>query len=464
MTHPDEREKSLQDFADEMKRDWDFRARENAKWFINTFKLDQSDEEFYDTGRADAEKYLLSDPILTRGRDLKSNRLLEIGCGIGRMTRRFAQDFGEVHATDISAEMINQARLNFQNIDNVCFYETNGLDLSGLPDDYFDIIFSAYVFQHVPSTEVIQSIIRDACRVLKPGGLFKFQASGIITRAFEEIQKNTWVGSSFPESEIRRAALGNHVQLVKMDGLGTQYCWTILQKPRKPPNERQPASVQPGIEFFGRSGSPLTRSIPVSGNFAQLSLIVSGFAPGEVDSNSIIVEINEEKVLPYYVGPVTDEFMEALGSHHSISFDHLTQVELGIPGSARSGMANVRIRNLNGKPSETVSIELVGPPPLIPRISLVTNEFDGGLDLYASGEKSTFRIFADGMDETAGIENVRVLLGDHVMTPVSISFVPANGLHMTTVQMPENITAGDFDLRIQFRDLPSERVRIRILG
>jgi ubiquinone/menaquinone biosynthesis C-methylase UbiE len=464
MPCPDEKQKSLQDFADEMKRDWDYRAKENAKWFINTFKLDQSDEEFYDTGKADAEKYLLSDRILIRGRDLKSTRLLEIGCGIGRMTRRFAQSFGEVHATDISAGMINQARLNFRNFDNVFFYETNGLDLSGLPDNFFDIIFSAYVFQHVPSIEVIQSIISDACRVLKPGGLFKFQASGIVTKAFEEIQKNTWVGISFPEAEIRRAALDNHVHLLEMDGLGKQYCWTILQKPQKPPRKSSLSSVQPKIEFFGRSDSPLIKTIPISGDFARLTLIVSGFAPGEVDANSMIVEINKEKVLPFYVGCVTDEFLNALGSPGSTPFDSLSQVELGIPGSARNGAASVRIKHIDGKPSEPVFVELIEPPPLIPQISLVTNEFDGGLDLHASGEKSAFRIFADGMDDTAGIENVRVLLGEHVITPVSISFVPANGLHMTTVQMPENIAAGDYDVRIQSRDLLSESVRIRILG
>ena len=36
----------LGEFSHAMKRDWDERARSNAKWFINTLRLEQSDDEF----------------------------------------------------------------------------------------------------------------------------------------------------------------------------------------------------------------------------------------------------------------------------------------------------------------------------------------------------------------------------------------------------------------------------------
>ena len=44
MSNSVEPSRSLPDFAHEMKRDWDDRARENAKWYINTIKREQSDE------------------------------------------------------------------------------------------------------------------------------------------------------------------------------------------------------------------------------------------------------------------------------------------------------------------------------------------------------------------------------------------------------------------------------------
>src|SRR5262249_61690077 len=130
-----------------MKRDWDDRARENAKWYINTIRKDQSDDEFYSTGRPEVQKFVLSDPVLTKNRDLKELRLLEIGCGLGRMTKHLAEAFGEVHGTDVSAEMITQAGQCMRDYANVFLYETSGVDFTELPDDYFDMIFSVYVFQ-----------------------------------------------------------------------------------------------------------------------------------------------------------------------------------------------------------------------------------------------------------------------------------------------------------------------------
>ena len=92
----------LDHLANLMKHDWNARANENAKWYINTWKMEQPDEEFYETGRRDVDVHILTDMSrLTQGRDPKSLRLLEIGCGIGRMTRHFAEIFGEVYATDV---------------------------------------------------------------------------------------------------------------------------------------------------------------------------------------------------------------------------------------------------------------------------------------------------------------------------------------------------------------------------
>jgi hypothetical protein len=124
----------------------------------------------------------------------------------------------------------------------------------------------------------------------------------------------------------------------------------------------------------------------------------------------------------------------------------------------------LRIKNLDGSPSEPISLEFLEPQPIVPKINLVSNSVDGGIDIHARGEKSVFRIFADGMDERATPDNVRVLLGEFVLEPISVSFVPANGVYMTVVKMPEGIPIGQTEVKIQFRDLLSESARIQILG
>jgi 2-polyprenyl-3-methyl-5-hydroxy-6-metoxy-1,4-benzoquinol methylase len=452
-----EKPKSLADFACDMKRDWDYRANENAKWFINTFKLHQSDDEFYATGDPLIERFVLSDPILTEGRDLNSLRLLEIGCGIGRMTKRLAQVFGEVHAVDVSAEMINQACERFRGVKNAFFYETNGLDFSALPDNYFDVIFSVYVFQHVPSVDVIHSNIRDACRTLKPGGMFKFQACGITSPAYEAMPKDTWAGTSFGEADIRRAARESGAHLVSITGLGAQYCWTILRKPLASVRNADAPATRPKIELFGRSDTMRLKAIPIRSN---LKLIVSGFDPDEVDANSVAVEINGQDFLPFSVGRIDGEFTGAMRVDGST---RLTQIEICVPGSLQSGIANVRVKHPESRPSEAVTLELLEPLRVPPRIEVITNMVDGGVDVYAQGEKSVFRVSTHGLDDAATTDNVRVLVGEHEISPDSVIFLPANALHMAIAKMPEHVSAGEVEVRIQFRDLVSESKRVILL-
>ena len=156
-----------------MKEDWNARARQNARWFINTVHDRQAEHEFDQTGRTEVQNLVCADLLLlTHGRDPHNLRLLEIGCGVGRMTRPLAEIFGEVYATDVSGEMIVRGQRRLRDCKNVIFSETNGIDFHLFADRFFDIIFCAYVYQHVPTADVIRANLTDAYRVLKPGGVF----------------------------------------------------------------------------------------------------------------------------------------------------------------------------------------------------------------------------------------------------------------------------------------------------
>lgn len=440
-----------------MKRDWDNRARENAKWYINTVKKVQSDDEFDSTGKPEVQNFVLADPVLGKVGDPKRLRLLEIGCGIGRMTKHLAEAFGEVHATDVSAEMIAQARERLRAYPNVFLYETNGIDFAALPDDYFDVIFSVYVFQHVPDVSVVHSNIRDACRVLKPGGLFKFQVCGIDHEAYARMPKDTWTGAAFTDEEIRRAARDSDVKLMSVLGYGTQYTWVILRKPLRQ-SSAQPTG-RPKIEFFGRSDAPEIKAIPTNGDYAYLTIVASGIDPNEADANNVIVEINGQDYLPLYTGWVGDNYAEAIGGE----VDHLVQINLGVTTKVQPGKADARLK-VGGERTDPVTIEFLKPEPIIPKIILISNSVDGGVDVHARGEKSIFRVFATGLDETASPENVRVQINGQLIQPVSVSFIPANAAYMTVARMPDGIAAGEVEIKLHFGDLISLPAKTRVIG
>jgi SAM-dependent methyltransferase len=170
---------TLEEQLELMQRDWDQRARENARHFVDTSRTDWTDETFFASGEQAIAEEVLTDTInIYQGMDPAQMRVLEIGCGAGRLTRALANIFGEVHAVDVSGEMVARARTALQDRPNVTFYQNNGCDLTVVPPLVFDFAYSSHVFQHIPSREVIETYVREVYRLLRPGALFKFQVQG----------------------------------------------------------------------------------------------------------------------------------------------------------------------------------------------------------------------------------------------------------------------------------------------
>src|SRR5579863_6981480 len=128
---------------EKMRSDWDKRARENARYYVSTGKKDWTDEEFFRSGEQTVSEEILTDMInICQGKDPKQMRVLEIGCGAGRVTRALAQVFGEVYGVDISGEMVRQARAALAGVPNAHICRNSGKDLEVLGNISFDFAFS----------------------------------------------------------------------------------------------------------------------------------------------------------------------------------------------------------------------------------------------------------------------------------------------------------------------------------
>ena len=169
----------LEEAAARMRRDWDARAAADARRYIYTRDAESDVAGFEESGRASYHQlvrpYL---PVLLEGRPARTARVAEIGCGVGRMTRAFAEAFAQVDALDVSPVMLDEARALLGPYPNVRLHLGSGYDLAGIPDSSCDLVFSYIVFQHIPSREAIAGYVREAARVLRPGGVFKFQVNG----------------------------------------------------------------------------------------------------------------------------------------------------------------------------------------------------------------------------------------------------------------------------------------------
>jgi SAM-dependent methyltransferase len=210
--------------TDKMRQDWDARARTNVRYFVQSARKRWNKKEFYRSGQATVSDSILTDLVnICQGGDPKLMRVLEIGCGVGRVTRALADIFGEVHAVDVSGEMIRLARRALADKPNVFLHQNNGMDLSVLGDLEFDFALSFIVFQHIPDLGVIENYVREVHRVLRPGRLFKFQVQGFTGVSLPS--DGTWIGAPVSEQEAVEMAVRCGFEPRYLHGAGSQYFW-----------------------------------------------------------------------------------------------------------------------------------------------------------------------------------------------------------------------------------------------
>jgi SAM-dependent methyltransferase len=200
----------------DMKADWDARARANPLWYIACDDA-ANEAEFAASGRRDAARLLLGLEPLLSGRE----RALEIGCGIGRLLEPLAGEFHELYGVDVSGEMIALGRARLAHLASARLEEIPGAGELPFPDSFFDFCFSFITFHHIPEKAIVRRYVAEACRVLRPGGIFRFhlfmRPRGLVAGLRERwTKKDTWRGVKFTLEEIRAMTARAGLELVEL--------------------------------------------------------------------------------------------------------------------------------------------------------------------------------------------------------------------------------------------------------
>lgn len=159
---------------------WTRLGDEEPHWSVlsaERFKQDHLDahrSEFYASGRGDVALFLA---FLARNGVAPGgiHRVLEYGCGVGRVTRYLAEQFPAVEACDISTSHLRQAEslirsAGLSNVDFRCIRSVH--DIRG-PQD-LDAVFSVIVLQHNPPPAMV-AILSALLARLRAGGVAYFQ-------------------------------------------------------------------------------------------------------------------------------------------------------------------------------------------------------------------------------------------------------------------------------------------------
>jgi len=99
-----------------------------------------------------------------------SDRVLELGCGVGRIGRELAPHCAEWIGTDISEKMIEHARERLADRDNATFHQLARTSLEMISNDTVDKAYSIAVFCHMDK-EDLYLYLQELNRVVRQGGL-----------------------------------------------------------------------------------------------------------------------------------------------------------------------------------------------------------------------------------------------------------------------------------------------------
>jgi SAM-dependent methyltransferase len=212
------------ELIDKMRRDWDWRARENHRYYIVNSRIDWSDDDFFASGDGTVSHYVLTDMgNVCQGKHPTDMRVLDFGCGAGRVTRALAKVFGEVHGVDISGEMLSFARNALGGVSNVQFHQSNGSDLDVLGDTLFDFAFAFSVFHHIPGKAAIAGCISEVGKHLRRGHLFKFEVQGDLR--LQPPKDDTWLGTPLSETDVLEIAAEAGFEARYRIGAGNESYW-----------------------------------------------------------------------------------------------------------------------------------------------------------------------------------------------------------------------------------------------
>ena len=408
--------------SERMRADWNQRAREDAHYYVAFGGRDQ-DEEGFDATAADVLPCLEFElKRFPKDANRRAWRALEIGCGPGRLMKPLSRYFGEIHGVDVSDEMIRMARQRLSDVPHAHVHATNGASLAQFADESFEFVYSYAVFQHIPSRDVVLEYMRETARVLKPGGIFRGQFSGLPYPG----DTNTWSGVAFSADDIRAFTRNNGLQLLILDGVHTQYTWTTWRKP--PVAQMTAGDVQPVIHRITNACS-WEPAIPNRGRYAAIAVWLKNLPAGG-DLNTLDILIDGAGGSPFFIGPASP--------------DGLQQINVWLPEETRTGLLPVELRCNGQRLSEPGIVRVIPGGPPVPRIVSITD----GVNLVEK-DRSTSGYLKVQLEEVTAPDSITATIDDQPVVHLGILRTdPRPPRHELNLELPRGLSPGPHALQI----------------
>ncbi len=148
--------------------------------------------EWYDAKQGDAgdlwHRTLIDPTFLRVVGDVRGRRVLDLACGNGYLSRRFARAGAKVVGVDASAPILARARAREEHEPlGIVYHVADAADLRMLEDAGFDVVACNMAFMDM---EDVEKPIRESARILRPGGRL---VASLSHPCFDQGPTSTWL-------------------------------------------------------------------------------------------------------------------------------------------------------------------------------------------------------------------------------------------------------------------------------
>jgi len=183
---------------------------------MNTFGWDQM-AQWWDEKQGDEgdlwHRALIDPPLLRLAGEVSGMHVLDLGCGNGYLSRRFARQGAMVTAVDANAPLIERVRTReAQESSGITYYVADAAHLEMLADGTFDLVICNMALMDIENAE---GAIQEVSRVLKPRGRF---VASISHPCFDKVNTSGWdIEYIYPTTTIWRKM--SHYREITVDDL-----------------------------------------------------------------------------------------------------------------------------------------------------------------------------------------------------------------------------------------------------
>ena len=170
---------------------------------MNTFGWDQM-ASWWDEKQGDEgdlwHRALIDPPLLRLAGEVSGMHVLDLGCGNGYLSRRFARQGATVTAVDANAPLIELIRTReAKESSGITYYVADAAHLEMLADGIFDLVICNMALMDIEDAE---GAIQEVSRVLKSRGRF---VASISHPCFDKVNTSGWdIEYIYPTTTIWR--------------------------------------------------------------------------------------------------------------------------------------------------------------------------------------------------------------------------------------------------------------------